>query len=88
MIEVLKNISHKTKTHHSIISRENCEFFPIFIEIIAYVRGKKQTKIACLKIIDQQKSSYLQNYSRKIVNFADFKQNKNVFTKKKKKSEI
>ena len=51
MIEVLKNISRKTKAHNSIISHKNREICPIFIEIIAYTFEKKKKKIAHLKIL-------------------------------------
>ena len=44
MVKVLKNISVKKKVHNSKISHKNREFCPIFIEIIAYVRGKKNQK--------------------------------------------
>ena len=56
-----KKYQRQKKVHNSIISHENREFCPIFIEIIAYVRKKqtnKQNKTAHLKIISPHKSLF------------------------------
>ena len=43
MINVLKNISGKKKVHNSIISSENRDVCPIFIEMIACIHTHTQT---------------------------------------------
>ena len=74
----------KKKVYNSIISLENCKFCLLFIEIIVYNthKQKKNEEKVHLKIINWQKSSYFQNYSWKIVNFVNSRQNNCVFMQK------